>query len=96
MKFDITRIWYEHFHAARLGKDVKSRLLLELIDWLDENAGWCISNDAMILPYMGLGWRIDHAEYDPEALHSYGIVLTIDSDEISVMFKLTYGDRCDK
>jgi hypothetical protein len=86
-------MWYEHYHSVSIiNKAPQPSIYVEVIDWLDDNVGWTISDNNRYLPYYGYGWRIDINRSNDE--NRSGIALTIDDDSHAVMYKLKYGDHC--
>jgi hypothetical protein len=87
MKFDIKETWNHFFSGG-----IRKQKFLDLLEWLDDNVGWLMSDSIHVLPIMGRGWRIESGIYqDPDSQYkSFGVWLEIDDDTVAVLFKLAF------
>lgn len=87
MKFDINEIWRKKHYR------VETTSFKEIIDWLDENVGWNMSDNMNVLPIWGQGWRIEGGvtKLDDSDYPRYVISLEIDDDTLAVQYKLAFA-----
>jgi hypothetical protein len=88
MTFDISDLW-RRYNIVR-GDNPQ---FINLMEWLDDHVGWCLTDNTHVLPIMGRGWRIECGMYksnDSEYPH-FCIMLEIDDDTLAVQYKLVFA-----